>query len=228
MSGTRRLATLAALLTFASLATGAAPDFSGVWLVERPIDTLRTDAGVLPPLLPESRQTYDGRVAARRRGDLSFDPTTQCQPPGLTRGYFMRMPLEVQQEERFVYIDYQWNRLFRVVDLGVTHEQQNMYAPTFFGWSTGNWSGDTLVIDSVLFNDTTLLDAAGLPHGMDMHVVERWRLAGNGNRIEITVTVEDPQHYAAPWTFKTSMRRAPRGTEIQEDICLERQNLIRR
>jgi hypothetical protein len=228
MKGARQMRAMAALLALSTTALSAAVDFSGVWLTERPVDTLLTDQGAIPPLLPEARQAYDKRVLARQRGDTSFDPTTQCQPPGLTRAFFMRMPIEIQQEDRYLYVNYQWNRLFRVIELGITHEQQNLYAPTYFGWGVGRWEADALVIDSVLFNDTTLLDAAGLPHSMDMHVIERWQLQDKGSRIAITVTIDDPQSYSAPWSFSTRLRRAPAGTEIQEDICLERLNLIRR
>lgn len=223
------MAGFAAMLLAAAVAGAATPrpDFTGVWQLEKPMDALRTAEGNLPPLRPESRAVYDRRVAARKGGDASFDLTLQCQPPGLPRIYDMRMPIEIQQEERLLAMNFQWNRLFRIVDLGITHEQQNQYAPTFFGWSTGNWDGATLVIDSVLFNDSTVLDAAGLPHSMDMRVIERWRLVDGGRRIEIAVTIEDADHYAFPWTYRLSMRRAPAGTEIQEDVCLERMGLLK-
>lgn len=228
MTASRRAALMATLLvTAVANAAALRPDFTGVWIVEKPMDALRTMEGKLPPLLPEARAVYDSRVAARKRGDASFDLTLQCQPPGLPRIYDMRMPIEIQQEERLLAMNFQWNRLFRIVDLGITHEQQQQYAPTFFGWSTGNWDGDTLVIDSVLFNDTTLLDAAGLPHSMDMRVTERWRLVNGGRGAEVEVTIEDAGYYASPWTYRLRMRKAPSRTEIQEDVCLERRGLVK-
>ncbi|MFT3905667.1 MAG: hypothetical protein QM718_05125 [Steroidobacteraceae bacterium] len=207
-------------------ASWATADFSGVWQAVDAPAALRTEQGALPPLLPQARQSYEAHLAARKAGDASFDPTTQCQPPGTPRAYFMGMPFEIQQEQKDIYILFQWNRLFRVVDLGISHDQQNMYAPTFFGWSVGSWQQDELVIDSVLFNDSTLLDAAGLPHSMDLHTIERWRLSRDGQRIDARITIEDPASYAQPWSFRASFRRLPKGTEIQEDVCLERLGLV--
>lgn len=222
----------AAALAGASLwigcAAAAAPNFNGVWQASANITALRTSDGKLPPLLPEAKKIYEQHLAARKAGDTSFDNTARCQPPGVPRAYFMGMPFEIQQDDKAVNVLFQWNRLYRIVDLGLTHEQQNLYAPTYFGFATGNWEGDTLVIDTVLYNDTTVLDEAGLPHSMDLHTVERWQLKNGGKTIEAAITIEDPQNYSAPWTFKTQFKRLPVGTEIQEDVCLERLKLIRR
>ncbi|MGC3980621.1 MAG: hypothetical protein QM808_05110 [Steroidobacteraceae bacterium] len=208
--------------------SAATPDFTGVWQAVSPPSALKTVEGKLPPLLPEAAQLYQQRVAARKAGDIGFDDTAKCQPPGLPRAYFMGMPFEIQQEANTLYVLFQWNRLFRAVDIGISHDQQNMYAPTYFGFATGSWDKDALVIDSQLFNDMTLLDAAGLPHSMDMQVVERWALDKQGSTIQATFTIEDAQFYAAPWSFKATFKRMPSGTEIQEDVCLERMGAVKR
>lgn len=205
----------------------AGTDFSGLWQAVDPPVALHTEQGELPPLLPQARASYEAHLAARKAGDNRFDPTTQCQPPGTPRAYFMGMPFEIQQQHKDLYILFQWNRLFRVVDLDISHDQQNMYAPTYFGWSVGSWQQGELVIDSVLFNDTTLLDAAGLPHSMDLHTVERWRLSRDGRSIDARVTIEDPASYAKPWSFRARFRRLPKAAEIQEDVCLERLGLVK-
>lgn len=205
-----------------SVSALAAPDFTGVWQASKSPTTLLTSEGKLPPLLPEALKLYQERVAARKAGDTSFDNTTRCQPPGLPRSFFMGMPFEIQQEAQFVYVNFQWNRLFRVIDMNITHDQQNMYAPLYHGFAIGSWDKDTLVIDTVLFNDMTLLDAAGLPHSMDMHLVERWNLSKDGNTINAQFTIEDAEYYSKPWSFTAQFKRMPKGTIIQEDVCLER------
>ena len=198
----------------------ATPNFNGVWLPANDVTALQTEDGQLPPLLPEAKAIYEANVTARQQGDTGFDPTMRCQPPGIPRAYFMG-PMEVQQDGKFIYINFEFNRFFRVIDLDVTHGQQDIYAPTYYGWSTGYWDDDTLVIDGIFFNDTTLLDAAGLPHSMDLHVIERWEMTDNSH-LKMTITLEDPQMYSRPWRFSAQFERAPKGTEILEDVCLER------
>jgi hypothetical protein len=200
----------------------AAPDFTGIWQASQSATVLRTIDGKLPPLKPEAQQLYQQRLTARKAGDTRFDNTTRCQPPGLPRSYFMGMPFEIQQETASVYVFFQWNRLFRAIDMNIPHDKQNLYAPLYNGFATGSWEQDTLVIDTVLFNDTTLLDAAGLPHSMDMNLVERWQLSKDGKTIHARFTITDPEFYSAPWSFTAQFKRLPKDSIIQEDVCLER------
>lgn len=218
------IACLGLLLGASALAAPA--DWNGIWVPIKPPAALRTDAGKLPPLLPEARKLYDQRVAARKAGDASFDGTTRCQPPGIPRAYAMGTPFEIQVEDRFVYMLFEFNRLLRVIELDISHDRQAQFAPYYFGWAVGKWQGETLVVDDILFNDTTLLDAAGLPHSLDMHVTERWQL--EGKQLTASFTIDDPAFYSEPWTTRLTFKRAPRGTLIKEDVCLERLNLIRR
>lgn len=204
-----------------SFTAHATPDFTGVWQAVKAPTTLLT-SGKLPPLLPEAQQLYQQHIAARKAGNTSFDNTTHCQPPGLPRTYFMGMPFEIQQQTDAVYVNFQWNRLFRAIDMNSSHDKQNMYAPLYYGFATGSWDKDTLVIDTILFNDMTVLDAAGLPHGMDMHVVERWDLSKDGKTIKAQFTIEDAEYYSKPWSFSAQFKRLPKDSIIQEDVCLER------
>jgi hypothetical protein len=200
--------------------------FNGVWLTANVTKPLLTDAGNPPPLLPEAKKIYEAHLAARQAGQLSFDGTSVCQPPGLPRVYQSGMPFEIQVEEKFVHFLYQWGRNNRVVELNTTHDQQAQFAPYYFGWATGEWQGGALTIDSVLFNDSTLLDYSGLPHSIDMHLLERWSISTDGRLLTAKFTIDDAANYSAPWSTTLRLKRAPDGTEIQEDICLERLKLV--
>src|SRR5262245_19797787 len=85
------------------------------------------------------------------------------------------------------------------------------------GHSIGHWEGDTLVIDSVGFNETTLL-AAGVPHSEQLRIVERIRRV-DAQWMEIETTLIDPVVLAEPYTSITSYRHL--DDEIREYICLE-------
>jgi hypothetical protein len=72
--------------------------------------------------------------------------------------------------------------------------------PSYDGHAVGHWEGDTLVVDTVGFNDKTWLDRAGSPHGLRMHVIERIRKLDGGATLEDQMTIEDPDFYTQPFT----------------------------
>jgi hypothetical protein len=91
--------------------------------------------------------------------------------------------------------------------------------PTFLGDAIGHWEGDTLVVDTVGFNDRTWLDAAGHPHGEKLHVIERYTRS-DSNTLRVEATIEDPDFYTKPWTDVTFATWSP-GQELLEYICQE-------
>ena len=221
----RRLASavlaLAGVIAFPAAATAAPPDLTGVWRALDPPQALRTSDGKLPPLLPAAQQVYEQHIAARKVGDESFDDTWSCKPPGLPRALSMGL-FEILQGPGQIFFLFEWNREVRTIDVGISHHEQNMYAPTYFGFSIGTWSGDTLTVDTEGFNDTTILDAAGLPHSEELHLVERYRLANAGRTLTALISIEDPKTYARPWETALTFRKQPGEVQIQEDVCLER------
>lgn len=211
------------LLAGVSLAD-AAPNLNGLWQTVNPPQALRTLNGGLPPMLPAAKQLYEQHLAARQRHDLAFDNTLHCQPPGIPRIYLEGMPFEIQQQDDAIYLLYQWNRLFRVIEMNIGHDRQNIYGSTFLGFAVGHWAEATLSIDTIGFNDTTLLDSVGLPHSDDLHVAELWTLQRGGQRIDALVTIEDDKTFTAPWQFRMQFRKLPTSAGIREDVCLERQH----
>jgi hypothetical protein len=90
--------------------------------------------------------------------------------------------------------------------------------PTWYGHSIGKWDGDSLVVDTVGFNDKFWFDFAGHPHTEQLHVIERFRRRDLGN-LDMDIAIEDPGAYTEPWKIKrTSVLM--KG-EISEYICNE-------
>jgi len=83
----------------------------------------------------------------------------------------------------------------------------------------GKWQGDTLVVDTVGFNDKTWLDAMGHPHGERMRIVERYRRRDFGH-LDVEITIDDPEMYTKPWTTSYLIPFVP-GGELFEYICQE-------
>jgi hypothetical protein len=80
---------------------------------------------------------------------------------------------------------------------------------TFYGSSLGTWEGDTLVIDSINFDDSTWLGRGGLIHSASMHIVEK--LTRVGNELRYDMTIEDPEMFLEPWVMPTRVLTLAQG-----------------
>lgn len=198
------------------------PAFYGVWQIASDQAELKTTDGEEPPLLPEARTRYDMTRAQRAAGEFGWDPVYECNIHGVPRILYESMPFEILQTPKQVFIMYQWNREFRMIDMNIEHSELPFL--NYMGQSVGYWDGDTLVIDTNQFNDMTYLDAAGMPHSEALHVVERYRVAADGNTMTARILIEDPETFAAPWEATATFRKLP-GASIVEDTCVDRLDL---
>ena len=89
--------------------------------------------------------------------------------------------------------------------------------PTWMGEALGKWDGDTLVVDTIGFNDKTWLDYSGHPHSDALHVVERIRRVNHGTLVN-DITIEDPKAYTKPWVSHMVFDLHP-DWKIEETIC---------
>ncbi len=91
--------------------------------------------------------------------------------------------------------------------------------PWWYGYSTGKWDGDTLVVETSGFRDDVWLDVEGSPLTESGKMTERFRRVNYGN-MEIEVTVDDPKAYTKPWTVKVH-HRIMLDTDLIEFVCQE-------
>jgi hypothetical protein len=91
--------------------------------------------------------------------------------------------------------------------------------PSWYGESVGHYEGDTLVADTIGFNDRTFVDSYRTPHTEKLHVVERFRLIDGGNTLEVAFTVEDPGAFYQPWSGTRNRHRvvAPNARPAEFD-----------
>jgi hypothetical protein len=90
---------------------------------------------------------------------------------------------------------------------------------TWNGDSVGHWEGDTLVIDSVGFNDKSWLSPDRARHSEELHVIERMRFVANGTYLEDKWTVDDPKALTSPFNLTRYHRKLPAGTRVAEAVC---------
>ena len=188
------------------------PDLSGIW-----INVNNPDAPP-PPLQP-----WAAEVLRQRMENNSKDyPGGFCLPANassITRAFPYKF---VQTPSLIVVIHESDTPGLRQIFLdGRPHPAD--WNPTWQGHSIGHWDGDTLVVDTIGFNDKAWLSLSGIPHTEKLHTVERIRRPDYGH-IEVEITMEDSGAFTGPWKRTFTATLAPPGEEIMEFICNENNN----
>jgi hypothetical protein len=93
--------------------------------------------------------------------------------------------------------------------------------PSWNGHSVGRWEGDTLLVDTVGFNDKSWLFGGMEPHTEEAHLMERIRRPGDGAFMEIAITVEDREALTSAYTYNRYYKKQPDAAEMAEDVCNE-------
>jgi len=205
------------------------PDLSGLWDADKEGGTGVSFTGAqLPPLFsnigaalkdglpltPRGRDLLNARLAENSKDS----PDSKCLPLGILWLHSHLSPRKILQLPGLVVILYERFTQFRQIftdgrPLPLDPE------PSFFGYSSGKWEGDTLVVQSVGFREDSWADAGGSPLTASGKVTERFRRPNYG-RLEIEITVDDPKAYTAPWSVKVN-QRIMLDSELLEFICVE-------
>ena len=205
------------------------PDFSGLWDASREGGTGVSFTGAqLPPLFenigahlkeglpfsPLGRDLFNARVAENSKDS----PDSKCLPLGILWLHSHISPRKILQLPGLVVILYERFTQFRQIftdgrPLPIDPE------PSFFGYSSAKWEGDTLVVQTIGFRDDSWADAHGSPLTASGKVTERIRRPNYG-LLEIEITVDDPKAYTAPWTVHLT-QRILLNSELLEFICVD-------
>jgi hypothetical protein len=193
------------------------PDLSGLWEHDNPLKYLSNIAADLPndvPFQPWARELFEERVA--RRG--ADDPNNYCLPSGIVEKHAVPAPFKILQQQDLLVILYESRTIYRQIFTDARPFPEDPQ-PSWQGYSVGHWEDDTLVVESTGFNGKFWLDGQGRPATEKLRVVERFMRPSFG-RLDVEITVDDPQAYTAPWTVKQTMHYLP-DTELIEHICEE-------
>jgi hypothetical protein len=189
-------------------------DLSGVWNGGGPVGDLAQ--GLAPgetiPLTAAGKAIMDKRQS-------KDDPEANCLPTGIPR--IAPYPWRIVQDPTHVYFLFEGNiHSYRQIFMdGRPHPADP--DPTWYGHSIGKWEGDTLVVDTIGFNDKFWFDFRGHPHTEQLHTIERYTRKDLGT-LENKVTIIDPADYSRPFTLTFTARLRPKE-ELMEYICQENQ-----
>jgi len=217
-------------------APGGKPDFSGIWITGNPacrqaLNPVTLTCGLE---LPMGREGFnmgaslpDGLpyqpwlaelVKQRTANNAKDDPHVRCLPDTFLRAYSLPHLLKFVQTPGLLIVLDEMNANYRQVfmDGRPLPEDPN---PSWLGYSSAKWEGDTLVIDSIGFRDDLWIDWNGSVITSAAKVRERIRRPDFGH-LEIEVTVDDSKAYTKPWTVTLKQQIAV-DTELTDEICLE-------
>ena len=189
------------------------PDLSGFWLnITAGVSQFDGGAPASPPLQPWAEKAQKERQASRAPSPLSL-----CLPAGPIP-IMSDFPYQLVQTSTMLVMLQDlnfpgWRQVF--LD-GRPHPPPTQWNPAYFGHSIGKWEGDTLVVDSVGFNDSGGI--GGAPHTEQLHVVERYTRPDAGH-LEVDVIIEDPGALTAPWKRHVSATLGGKDEQILEYLC---------
>jgi hypothetical protein len=208
------------------------PDLSGIWQAEGTPRTPGTLFGlgestnskyfrdILSDFKPgEEPLTPEGREMLRQHGQPgAFNPTLNCLPDGVPHADLLPEPFKIIETPREILMLYEVETTFRQIFMD-GRKQLTDPSPTWMGYSVGHWDGDTLVVDTLGFNDLSWLDARGHGHSQQMQVEERFHRPDFGH-LDVTLTVTDPKVFTKPVTVSFTEQLLP-DTDLLEHYCLE-------
>ena len=173
---------------------------------------------------PVYKPEYWDKVQELDMWTNKYDPVMTCQPLGVPREGAPRRIIQTDKDVVFFYIGGDAGGgygEYRIIPTdGRKHDPQKAIEATYLGYTVGRWEGDTLLLDSISFVDSTWLGRGGFFHSDQMHVVERFRR--QGDVILYDVTVEDPEVLVEPWVLPTRTLR--RNTNPNAGLLPERGN----
>jgi hypothetical protein len=205
------------------------PDLSGIWEPEKNLpcppggcQDMQVNHEFLDigwslkgglPYQPWAADLVKARVASN-----STSPGSRCLPIGIINLHNTPFFRRVVQIPGMVIILNEHDSAFRQIFTDGRPLPADPQ-PSWSGYSTGRWSGDTLVVDSNGFRDGIWLDRRGNPLTEAGKITERFRRVNYG-RLEIDVTVDDPNAYTKPWTVKLA-QTIVLDTNLLETYCTE-------
>jgi hypothetical protein len=205
-------------------------DFSGVWMVS---ENFRFSPIHEPPnsfLQPWALAKLNAEPMALRKDlpgghaggttALGRDEDISCSQISLTDFITKQKPIEIVQTPQRIFMFFEYAHTFREIwvdgrALPIDPD------PSYFGNSVGRWEGDTLVVETVGFNDQTVIN--GMPHSDVVHLVERYTRT-NLDTLELNMTATDSKAYTKPWTAGPIKLAWHPDWELVEAFCIQDDN----
>jgi hypothetical protein len=214
------------------------PDLSGVWHVEptsmaemKKLFGADVDTLDVPGMEADTISKYAVNILLDfKPDDVPIRPETaallrtgkgyvgSCAPIGIPLTYLVSEPDEIVQAPRQIVMMFESDGAHRQIHTDGRPLPKDP-EPTWLGYSVGKWEGDTLVVETIGFNDRTVLALIGHPHSDALQVVERYHRRDFGH-LDVEVTIDDPKMYTKPFSIKVTQELLA-DSDVLENICAE-------
>lgn len=218
-----KIATLSVSLAATQVAAQTA-ELTGVWLRASGSDSYPMSqwSPTALPFTAAGQAAFDankpGKGPRQQMPAFGNDPLGQANPPGLYRTLVYGRPMEmVQLPDRVIQL-FEWGKHWRTIWTDGRPVPDALVAgPFWYGYSVGEWEGDTLVVKTVGLDGRAWLDEWGTPYTDFTEIEERWQRTAP-NTLELTITVADPELYAQPWTSDTKAFALQAPTSLNGEL----------
>jgi hypothetical protein len=212
-------------------------DLSGVWAAEGAPASVNSSFGgetfnadlqfiskyalnVFADLKPEEvpmRPAAAALVREHARTQGKDSPTSHCLPGGVPFSSLIAPFKAIQTQVEIVMLleDNNPPRQIYIDGRPLPKDPE----PSWMGYSSGKWDGETLVVETIGFQERSWIDAAGHPRSESMHIIERFHRRDFGH-MDLEVTFDDPIYYTRAFTVKAGLRLLP-DTDTLESVCAE-------
>ena len=216
------------------------PDLTGIWGLSCPVGNAivggfagqpnvycATEVAIPPEFGNIGQALKDGlpyqpwaaELVKRTRADnRPNDPLTHCLPTGIVRLHVFPLFRKIVQIPGLLVILNELNASYRQIFTDGRAQPADPN-PSWNGYSTGKWEGDTLVVETTGFRDGLWLDTGGSPLTDAARITERFRRVNYGT-LKIALTIDDPKAYTRPWTIQVT-QIIVLNTDLLDYICLE-------
>jgi len=222
---------------------GAPPGEKGFWLPNgRPI-LAQPEGNITTACDPPGRAAFSGptfpgkpkesevpfqdwaRAIYQWRETNLYEPYIRCKPSGGARPFINPFGAEfVDLPELKTIYQFDGNlHTWRVIYMDGRPHPKDL-VPSYYGHSVGHWEGDTLVVDTLGFNERMWIDREGMPHTEKLHLIERFTRT-DFNTMKYEMTIDDPGAYTKTWTTGFFLRWNS-SDEMFEFICQENNQVV--
>jgi hypothetical protein len=174
-----------------------------------------------PPLTPWGQARFDATIpflGPRAIPGKENNPSLRCEPEGVPKSLVLPNPFEMVQIPGRIFMFFEEFHLWRTIWTDGRALPKNP-DPSYLGYSVGKWEGDTLVVDTIGFNDKPWVDAYGNPRSEQMHLTERYRRIDH-DTLELQIIMDDPKAYTKTWISSPRRFKFEPGWEIGEFFCV--------
>jgi len=200
--------------------SSAVPDLQGVY--QSILDGTTLPGGLKNAGSPAAIELLPEAARQAKSIDLRQDPSKMCQPVGPFRMMSAKQTkIELVPVSSMIVMLFEdlSHGMMRTIYLKRGHKPKT--EPTWLGDSVGRWEGNTLIVDTIGFNDQTWLNDGGAQHSEALHLVERIRPVLAGQYLEYKVTAEDAKTLAKPYSYTRYYKKL--DSEIMDDPCEDEQ-----